>query len=98
MAVARHPVARIAPPAPTIISASRAREGREIGQHDGGAFFTTDRHSLGPSQNDGQSLFVELISMRNSQRCVNAQKGASLEIQDQENLVGCAATGDDPTV
>src|SRR6202051_2491139 len=32
MAVARHPVARIAPPAPTIISASRAR----VGERDGG--------------------------------------------------------------
>ena len=32
MAVARHPVARIAPPAPAIISASRAR----VGERDGG--------------------------------------------------------------
>ena len=32
MAVARHPVARIAPPAPAIISASRARVGERYGQ------------------------------------------------------------------
>ena len=32
MAVARHPVARIAPPAPAIISASRARVGERDGQ------------------------------------------------------------------
>ena len=30
VAVARHPVARIAPPAPAIISASRARVGEQI--------------------------------------------------------------------
>jgi hypothetical protein len=32
MAVARHPLARIAPPAPAIISASRAREGSNSGK------------------------------------------------------------------
>ena len=32
MAVARHPVARIAPPAPAIISASRARVGERYGE------------------------------------------------------------------
>src|ERR1700692_3101094 len=32
MAVARHPVARIAPPAPAIISASRARVGERDGE------------------------------------------------------------------
>ena len=32
MAVARHPVARIAPPAPAIISASRARVGERNGE------------------------------------------------------------------
>jgi len=32
MAVARHPVARIAPPAPAIISASRARVGSNKGE------------------------------------------------------------------
>ena len=34
MAVARHPVARIAPPAPAIISASRARVGERNGERD----------------------------------------------------------------
>src|SRR5665213_885453 len=35
MAVARHPLARVAPPAPAIISASRAREWRAIKVNEG---------------------------------------------------------------
>ncbi len=66
MAVARHPVARIAPPAPAIISASRARVGERYGQR--GNFLLilqcrqapppiqgaseTERSRRSPSQND----------------------------------------------
>ena len=66
MAVARHPVARIAPPAPAIISASRARVGERYGQR--GNFLLilqcrqapppirgaseTERSQRSPSQND----------------------------------------------
>ena len=66
MAVARHPVARIAPPAPAIISASRARVGERNGER--GNFLLilqcrqtpppfrgaseTERSQRSPSQND----------------------------------------------
>ena len=66
MAVARHPVARIAPPAPAIISASRARVGERYGTR--GNFLLilqcrrtpppfrgaseTERSQRSPSQND----------------------------------------------
>ena len=66
MAVARHPVARIAPPAPAIISASRARVGERYGQrgnfllilqcrqapHRFQGASETERSRRSPSQND----------------------------------------------
>ena len=66
MAVARHPVARIAPPAPAIISASRARVGEREGQRGNFPLILqcrqtpppirgaseTERSQRSPSQND----------------------------------------------
>ena len=66
MAVARHPVARIAPPAPAIISASRARVGERDGQRGNFPLILqcrqtpppirgaseTERSQRSPSQND----------------------------------------------
>ena len=66
MAVARHPVARIAPPAPAIISASRARVGERDGERGNFPLILqcrrtpppfrgaseTERSQRSPSQND----------------------------------------------
>ena len=66
MAVARHPVARIAPPAPAIISASRARVGERNGERGNFPLILqcrqapppfrgaseTERSQRSPSQND----------------------------------------------
>ena len=60
MAVARHPVARIAPPAPAIISASRARVGERYG--------TTREFSADPSVPPGATTFRGASETERSQR------------------------------